>query len=330
MTLIIQPGLVSTIIPVFNRPAMVLESINSVMEQTYRPIEVIVVDDGSTDETLEVLRALEKRHAEVRVFTQTNAGPGVARETGRQQAQGEFIQYLDSDDLILPNKFSDQVAGLLKNEDCAVAYGKTESRQVGDVLKHQAMRLTGTHQVAMFPEFLRSRWWGTSTPLYRRSVLDQVGPWLSICNEEDWEYDCRVASVGGKLFWVDDFVSIAQRHDSHLSSDGASQPRKLKDRCVAKEHIYLHAKHYSNSAVTAMTGTALPKLGLEDWEIFSKSVFLLARQCAAAGLVKQAQQMFELSVTVIDKPTIQHTVFKVLVSICGWSGAAKMIRLVGR
>ena len=105
-------GLVSTIIPVHNRPALLRESVASVLSQTYRPIEIIIVDDGSTDETGCEAEALAERHSEVRTIHRENGGPGVARETGRLAARGEFIQYLDSDDLLLPTKFELQVAGL--------------------------------------------------------------------------------------------------------------------------------------------------------------------------------------------------------------------------
>src|SRR6185503_20150635 len=96
-------GLVSTIIPVYNRAVLLREAVASVLSQTYRPIELIVVDDGSTDDTPRVADELGETHPqEVRVIHQSNTGPGLAREAGRHSALGEFIQYLDSDDLILP------------------------------------------------------------------------------------------------------------------------------------------------------------------------------------------------------------------------------------
>src|SRR4051795_5577813 len=97
-----QQGIVSTIIPVFNRPAMLREAVASVLAQTYRPIEIIIVDDSSTDDTPVVIDELAARHPEVRGIRRPNGGPGLARESGRGEARGEFIQYLDSDDLLMP------------------------------------------------------------------------------------------------------------------------------------------------------------------------------------------------------------------------------------
>src|SRR5262245_3265283 len=98
-------GLVSTIIPVHNRPALLREAVASVIAQTYRPVEIIIVNDGSTDATGREAEALAKTHSEVRAIHRENGGPGAAREKGRLAARGEFIQYLDSDDLLLPTKF---------------------------------------------------------------------------------------------------------------------------------------------------------------------------------------------------------------------------------
>src|ERR1700730_16934030 len=95
---VVRPSLVSVIIPVYNRAAMLREAVDSVLAQTYRPIEIVIVDDGSTDDTAAVADEMASRHSGIiRVIHQRNAGVGHAREAGRQAAEGEFIQYLDSD-----------------------------------------------------------------------------------------------------------------------------------------------------------------------------------------------------------------------------------------
>src|SRR5262245_34526643 len=114
--------LVSTIIPVYNRPDLLVDAVHSVLAQTYRPIEVIIVDDGSTDSTPQIARDLADRHPQViRWIRQTNGGPGRARQTGLETARGEYVQYLDSDDLLLPRKFELQVAALAIAQDSAAA-----------------------------------------------------------------------------------------------------------------------------------------------------------------------------------------------------------------
>src|SRR5215469_13714944 len=159
-------GLVSTIIPVHNRPTLLREAVASVLAQTYRPIEIIVVDDGSTDQTGRESEALAKAHPEVRAIHRENGGPGAARETGRLAASGEFVQYLDSDDILLPTKFEHQVACLRRFIDCGVSYGKTRFYAYGGQPTDVAWKRTGEQISMMFPSFLQSRWWGTSTALY--------------------------------------------------------------------------------------------------------------------------------------------------------------------
>src|SRR5262249_21372930 len=152
------------------------------------------------------------------------------------------IQYLDSDDLLLPTKFELQVAGLRGCDDCVVAYGKTRFCVIGDRPTNIAWKRTGERIVTMFPSFLRSRWWGTSTPLYRRAVTDTVGPWTDLTNEEDWEYDCRIASTGARLHYCDAFVSEQRRAaGAHLSAEGSRDPVKLRDRAIAHKLILGHA-----------------------------------------------------------------------------------------
>jgi glycosyltransferase involved in cell wall biosynthesis len=102
--------LVSVIIPTYNRADTVRRSIDSALEQTYRPIEVIVVDDGSTDATREVLVGYGDR---IRPIYQANGGPSVARNTGVAAARGEFIAFLDSDDTWKPAKIDRQVRLML-------------------------------------------------------------------------------------------------------------------------------------------------------------------------------------------------------------------------
>jgi glycosyltransferase involved in cell wall biosynthesis len=101
--------LVSVIIPSYNRAALIGRAIDSVLGQTYPDVQVIVVDDGSTDDTRQMLERYDGR---VRYIYQHNRGPSAARNRGAAQAEGEYIAFLDSDDTILPTKVAKQVAYL--------------------------------------------------------------------------------------------------------------------------------------------------------------------------------------------------------------------------
>ncbi len=239
-----QSGLVSTIIPVFNRPVLVIDAVASVIQQTYRPFEVIVVDDGSTDDTPVVLDRLAARHpGEVRIIHQPHTGVGPAREAGRRNAAGEFIQYLDSDDVLHPRKFELQVAGLRANPDCDISYGKTRHYHLGSTPQDVAWGRTGEKIDSMFPSFLEGRWWQTATPLYRREVCDRAGAWSNLSYAEDYEYECRIARQELRLHFCDAFVTDFRVHSStQLSSEVERRPELIRDRARAYLLAFDHGR----------------------------------------------------------------------------------------
>lgn len=308
-------GLVSTIIPVYNRPALLRRAVASVLAQTYCHIEIIIVDDGSTDGTAETAGEMAQAHPDqIRVIRQKNAGPGAARETGRVMARGEFIQYLDSDDLVLPEKFERQVAGLRANPECGVSYGKTRHHQLPpDVPWKQ----TGEKLEAMFPAFLRQRCWSTPTPLYRRTVSDLAGPWTRLSQEEDWEYDCRVAALGTRLHYCDYYIAeIGTDGASSLSSRWRVDPAMLRDRVTAHTLIFACATSWGMRA------------DAPEMQHFARELFLLSRQCGAAGLSNESRELFALAKTASGENRARgwdFRFYKLFASILGWSAIGRLV-----
>ena len=305
-------NMVSTIIPVHDRPVMLREAVLSVLAQSHRPIEIIVVDDGSGDETRQAADLLAAQFApEMRVLHQENAGPGLAREGGRRVARGEFIQYLDSDDLLLARKFEWQIESLREYPDCGVSYGKTNYRISQSETRQQAWKRTGERIGRMFPSFLESRWWGTSTPLYRKSVTDQAGPWLALSSEEDWEYDCRIAALGVRLSYVPEFVSEERDHsEARLSRGGGKAPEKLRDRATAHARILDSAR---KGGVRVEQG---------EMQHFARELFLLSRQCGAAGLPNESRNLFVLAKEASGAKRaaqMDFRLYEAAASILGWS-----------
>ncbi len=208
----VESGLVSCIVPVLNRPQLMVEAVASVLAQSYRPIEILVVDDGSTDSTVARARDLAAAHPEIRVIQQANSGVAAARETGRLQARGEFIQYLDSDDRLLPRKFERQVAALQARPECGIAYGVTRLIDANGAVLAEPCKGTGQARDRLLPALLLDRWWCTDTPLFRRSVCDAVGSWKSMPISEDWEYEARAAALDVPLVWCNEAVSEHRDH----------------------------------------------------------------------------------------------------------------------
>ncbi len=280
-----EPDLVSTIIPVFNRAAMLREAVASVLAQTHRPIEIIIVDDGSTDETGSVAEELAReQHGIVRAIHIENGGPGRAREAGRALARGNFIQYLDSDDVLLPKKFELQLAALRAEPECGASYGWTRERDAAGNRGSLPRKRSGERIETMFPSMLTSRWWDTPTPLYRRNLIDRAGAWTELRAEEDWEYDCRIAALGVRLAYVPEWMcEIRVGLDDRISGRGDATPRGR-----ARAHLLMleHA-----------TAAGIPRSS-PDMQFFSRDLFHMARQCGAAGYRAESRQLLTAAVKI--------------------------------
>lgn len=113
---------VSVIIPIYNEDKFLSRALESVAEQTLREIEIICVDDGSTDDSLKILKSYQQRDERVRIVTETNAGPGLARNNGLRRVRGEFMAFLDADDFFEPTLLEDLYNEAVKNNlDIAIS-----------------------------------------------------------------------------------------------------------------------------------------------------------------------------------------------------------------
>ncbi len=114
--------LVSVVVPVHNRESFLREALDSVYAQDYKPFEVIVVDDGSTDGSPQIAQS----YPDVRYLWQENAGPAAARNRGIEAARGEIVAFVDSDDIVLPHKLSTQAGYLIAHPDVAATLARQE------------------------------------------------------------------------------------------------------------------------------------------------------------------------------------------------------------
>ena len=163
-----QP-LVSVIIPTYNRVAMLREAVASVVRQSYAPLEMIVVDDGSTDATASVLGA----RPPLRVVRQEHTGmPGQARNAGARLARGDLLAFLDSDDLWLPHKLAVQVPATVA-ADVVISHTRERWLRNGRIVSQRRQRHRRSGD--LFADSLRKCIIGPSTVLLRREVFEQVG-----------------------------------------------------------------------------------------------------------------------------------------------------------
>ena len=183
---------VSVVIPAYNTEQFLAETIRSVLDQTYGDYEVIVVDDGSSDGTLGVARSFEPG---VKVLSQPNGGPASARNLAIRDARGDYIAFLDSDDLWTKDKLEEQVAFMERNPAVDLVYSEA-LMFTGNNGDRKVSEKFGFPYDPSFRSLLFGNYIPNSTVMIRRSCVDKVG----LLNErrelvgvEDYEYWLRVA-----------------------------------------------------------------------------------------------------------------------------------------
>ena len=177
---------------------MLRQCLDTIAAQTYPALEVIVVDDASEGDIPAVINAIPwpSNLGPQYIRLEQNRGPGAAREVGRKQAQGDFICYLDSDDLWHRDKVAMQVE-VLQNHSAAGMCYCISVRFKGAPLtgEEPVSRLSDRPFTSILPQLLYSRPWDTSACMWTRRATDRIGPWWAGWTWEDVEYDLRAGCL---------------------------------------------------------------------------------------------------------------------------------------
>ena len=238
--------LISVIIPTYNAAPYIGETLDSVLSQTYPRKEIIVIDDGSTDSTPQ---SLEAYNSTVRSIRQENAGAGAARNAGVKAASGDYIAFLDADDLWLPEKLDVQMRIAEKHPESALIAcdgvrfddtGARATRLIGASLSNR-LDLTAEGEVTGY--FYRDFIKGNLIPapaqtLIARSVVDSVGPMLEdVLTCEDWDYYLRIAL--GHLMTFHNHSLVRYRH----RPSSLSGPEELRHFRWTLDLIHVLRRH---------------------------------------------------------------------------------------
>jgi glycosyltransferase involved in cell wall biosynthesis len=214
---------VSIIIPVFNGERFIERTLESALNQTYRPIEIVVVDDGSTDQTSAIVEAAAARHSSIRLFRGARLGAGGARNLGIRQAYGNLIAPLDADDLWHPEKISRQVA-IIRESSSRVGLVYCWSLDIDEndfiipPIKDKST-VQGNVVIKLIEEnnFLTNG----SVPLIRRSYLEAVGGYddsKPMQGSEDWKLYLALAEICEFAVIPAHLVGY-RRSDTNISKD---------------------------------------------------------------------------------------------------------------
>ncbi|MFL5906775.1 MAG: glycosyltransferase family 2 protein [Solirubrobacterales bacterium] len=216
---------VSVVIPTYNSARYLVEAVRSVLAQTFEDLEVIVVDDGSTDDTASVIDGIDPR---VRYVRQENSGVSVARNNGVAESSARYVAFLDADDTWVPEKLTKQVEALRANPGyrlCYTAFTVTDSELKPIEVRRPRQRGTALETLLLHGNFVGG---GSSTVLCEREVFTKAGgfdPSLSQC--ADWDMSVRLAALTDFLYLDEALVNYRQ-HGMNMSSD----PRLLEDDSV--------------------------------------------------------------------------------------------------
>ncbi|MGI8469851.1 MAG: glycosyltransferase family 2 protein [Pyrinomonadaceae bacterium] len=217
--------LVSVIIPNYNYAQYLREAIDSVLRQTYENIEIIVVDDGSKDESKEVLQSCGDK---IETVFQQNLGVSAARNNGVRKSVGEFIALLDADDMWLPEKIERQIQKFTENSEIGLVHvGVEEFDDAGNILKTRLNGMAGevSHELLLSKNAVILG--GGSGMMIPRKVFEEVeGFDLRLLTSADWDLFYRV-SRSYKVGFVNEVLLRYRIHGSNMHGNVARMEREM-------------------------------------------------------------------------------------------------------
>jgi glycosyltransferase involved in cell wall biosynthesis len=234
------PGLVSVIIPCYNHARFLGEAIESVLGQTWREFEIIVVDDGSTDNTAEVA----SRYPFLQYVHQQNQGLSASRNTGLRRSNGRFLVFLDADDRLRPAALETGVRLLTMHPECAISVGRCQHIGHDGTLLDDYSPAAGQwseHYSALLQQrFIQN----PASVMYRRQVFDAVGPFdPSVNAAADYDLYLRIAQAHSILCY-DDVIVEYRRYSTSMSSNTALMFKTLMVVLDSqKRHVKAHPEY---------------------------------------------------------------------------------------
>lgn len=270
----VDRALFSIVVPTFNRASLIAEALDSIGRQTYRPIEVVVVDDGSTDRTVDVVKAWANENStngelSLRYIYQGNAGPGAARNSGVAAVHGQYVQFLDSDDHLHPERLT-RLAKIF--EETAADFIQTGfdgfCGQCGEMIETHY----GNPNTDQFELALRGRLWAnTLRCAMRRSLVERSPKWdEEMTCFEDYKYVVGALARSEKSVAVRDVLASARRGGGPRVSDRlrTREGRSFRIRCEEE-----------------LASSIQLRLGLEPGAVrqFASRLYALAFRSAASG-----------------------------------------------
>jgi len=316
----LQP-LVSIIIPVYNSSAFIKKSVENLLQQTYQAIEIIVIDDGSTDDSFQIAKSFES--GKIKVITQANSGAAVARNTGLAAATGDYIQFMDVDDFLSPYKIEKQIEALQQNPGC-VAVCNYISFVNDDELKEKISSEDQSHFIyssGQPAEFLidllgakgESNFIQTNCWLVPGDIIGRSGGWRNYrCPDDDGEFFSRVLLASKGIVYVPEIMNYYRR-DKRVGKLSANSNKKYIQNTLLT--IDLKYQYLSQKAGQEKLRKAFAKQYL-DFAVYNYPQHTKLSLIA----IKRFKEMNKKA----ELPLLGGRVIETIKSILGW----KVVRLI--
>ncbi len=277
-----KKGLVSVVIPNYNYARFLREAIDSVLAQTYAEIEIIVVDDGSTDDSKDILKSYGQQ---IKAVFQQNQGVSAARNNGVNESRGEFISFLDADDLWLPAKIEKQVVRFQEDEKLGLVHvGVVEVDANGDFLLERLEGLEGdvSGELLLIKQTILG---GGSGLMVRRDVFDEVGGFDNrLSTSADWDLFYQISSRY-PIGFVPEILLKYRVHNSNMHSNVSAMEhdmmiafekafiemtpelKKIRRRAYGSLHQNLAGSYFAAGNYTAFVSHSFKSLTLDPGNI---------------------------------------------------------------
>lgn len=301
---------VSVIIPCFNAEKYIIQTINSVLKQTHKNIEIIVVDDHSTDNSFSKALIFSRKYPHIiKVIKNSGNGACAARNLGFQFSQGDYIQYLDADDLISPEKLKKQVE-ILENNATKIAVCNTFHfyNSINDAYNTDLDFIFSTYKPE---EFLMNLWGANGKTHYvavhsyltPRLLIEKAGAWNEkLYKDQDGEFFARVILESDGILYVPEIKSYYRKHNSSLNTSSQKKRQHIKSNLLATvlKEQYLFSKTKSKKAQLAMAAQ-YKHVAIEAWPQYRDISNIAQKKCKHLGGTKYSPILGGRSIEILKK-----------------------------
>lgn len=226
----IKNPLVSVLVPSYNHEKYIVETIESIINQTYKNIELIVIDDGSKDNSILILKKLQKLY-NFTLVSRENKGLCETLNEAILMASGKYIAVCASDDIYLEHKIEKQV-DFMENNDFALCYSKVIS--FNNQGKKKYPKSSKYKSGYIFYDLLKTNFIPAVTQMYRKDIFDVIGYFDKNLWIEDWDMLLRISNKY-QIGFIDDYLAMYRNHDSNISGSNYSDKMYKNEKIILEK-----------------------------------------------------------------------------------------------